>query len=282
MRNIDICITDKGKIEYSLEGNGSTVLIVHGGHSSCRANFFHQQLVEKGFSVLIPTRPGYGETPIESGKTAEATADLFAALLETLKIEKVSVIGVSAGGPTALEFAKRHPEKMNRLILEAAIVKPWFHRLTIKYHVAKVIFDPKKQKGFWDGLNRKLQNNERKTLLDNMKLFTRLKPENVLSKMEDDDIQLLKESMVTGNDSGTGFIFDIEHRARNIETIRCPTLIIHSKNDGCVPISHAEYAAKKIENSELFFAPTDSHFLYIGTGSDEVLEKRIQFLMEAP
>ena len=280
MRNTGICITDRGKIEYSLEGNGTTVLIVHGGHSSCRGNFDQEQLVEKGYSVLIPTRPGYGATPIESGKTAEATADLFAALLETLKIEKVSVIGISAGGPTALEFAKRYPEKMNRLILEAAIVKPWFHRLTIKYYAAKIIFSPGNQKGFWDGLKRKLQNDERKTLLDNIKLFTRLKPEDVLNKMDDDDLRVLKESMVTGNDSGTGFIYDIEHRARNIEAICCPTLIIHSKNDGCVPISHAEYAAGKIKNSELFLAPTDSHFLYIGYGSEKVIEKRMQFLTE--
>jgi pimeloyl-ACP methyl ester carboxylesterase len=281
MRNINVCDTDRGKIEYSREGIGPTVLIVHGGHDSCRGDFRQQQLIENGFSVLIPTRPGYGGTPRESGKTAESTAALFAALLDMLKIEKVFLIGVSAGGPVALEFAKRYPEKTGKLILEAAVVKPWFHRLTVQYYGAKVIFNPRNQKKFWDGLRTKLQKNERKTLLDNLKLFTRLKPEDVLNRMKNGDIQALKERMVINNDSGTGFIFDIEHRAGDIEKICCSTLIIHSRNDGSVPFSHAEYAADRIKNSELFMAPTDTHFLYIGPGSDKVLEKRINYLLAA-
>ncbi|MBN2280193.1 MAG: prolyl oligopeptidase family serine peptidase [Candidatus Marinimicrobia bacterium] len=84
--------------------------------------------------------------------------------------------------------------------------------------------------------------------------------------------------MVTDNNSGTGFIYDVDHRAKNIEQIKCPVLIIHSKNDGSVPFSHAEYANKKIKQSELFVAPTDSHFIYIGQGSEEVLRKRFEFL----
>lgn len=279
MNGTAIARTKNGKVEYILRGKGPTVLIVHGGHGSCRSDFKQQTLIDHGFSVLIPTRPGYGGTPIASGKTAGATADLFAALLPTLNVKNVRVIGISAGGPTALEFAKRYRGITEKLVLEAAVVKPWFHPLTYKYYGCKIVFHPKRQRRFWDRLNEKLIADETKTLLENLKFFTKLPPKEMLKRMSPDDIQTLKTSLVKGNDSGIGFTFDVEHRARKIENISCPTMIIHSKNDGSVHFSHAEYAHKKIKQSALFIAPTDSHFLYIGPGSQEVLNKRLDFLL---
>jgi pimeloyl-ACP methyl ester carboxylesterase len=237
-----------------------------------------QELIENGFSVLIPTRPGYQGTPITSGKTAESTADLFAALLEKLEIKKVIVIGNSAGGPAALEFAKRYPIIVEKLILEAAVVKPWFHKLTYQYYGAKVVFHPRRQRKFWQNLTNKVIAHPEKTLIDTIKLFTKLDPRTVVDRMSAKDIERLKKAMITGNDSGEGFMHDVEHRAKNIDQITCPTLIIHSKNDASVPFSHAEYAHKMIENSVLFKAPTDSHFIYLGPGSEKVLEKRMTFI----
>lgn len=279
MEEINLCDTEKGRIEYLQSGHGPTVLIVHGGHDSCRGDYMNRQIMANNFSVLIPTRPGYGRTPISSGKTAESTADLFAALLKKLNIKKVYLIGNSAGGPVSLEFAKRYPELVEKLILEAAVVKPWFHRLTFQYYGSKIIFSPKRQRLFWQRLTDKLTKNPEKTLIDTMKLFTKLNPATVINKMTAEEIDLLQKAMITENDSGQGFVFDIDHRAKKIHEITCPTLIIHSKNDASVPFSHAQYASKMIKNSTLFEAPTDSHFIYFGSGSKEVLDKRMAFLL---
>lgn len=279
MNEIKNCETEKGSIEYILAGCGPTVLIVHGGHDSCRGNYMQQKIIENKFSVLIPTRPGYRGTPITSGTTAESTAELFAALLRKLEIKKVTVIGNSAGGPVALEFAKRFPETVEKLILESAVVKPWFHRLTYQYYGVKFIFNPKRQSKFWQNLTRQYEKNPEKTLINTMKLFSRLDPKKVINRMNAKELELLKIAMITGNDSGEGFVYDVEHRVKNIEEITCPTLIIHSKNDASVHFSHAEYAHKKINKSQLFEAPTDSHFLYLGPGSNEIHKKRMAFIM---
>ena len=45
---------------------------------------------------------------------------MMAALLDELKIDKVSVYAYSGGGPCAINFAARHPDRINSLVLEAA------------------------------------------------------------------------------------------------------------------------------------------------------------------
>jgi len=60
-------------------------------------------------------------TPLESGKTAAEAADLMAALLDKLNIDRVIVHGTSGGGPTAYSFAIRHPDKCAALITSCAV-----------------------------------------------------------------------------------------------------------------------------------------------------------------
>jgi pimeloyl-ACP methyl ester carboxylesterase len=49
--------------------------------------------------------------------TPAAQADAFAALLDTLGLEKVDVIGFSAGTTSALQFALRHPNRVKHLAI---------------------------------------------------------------------------------------------------------------------------------------------------------------------
>src|SRR5215212_11086124 len=107
--SIQIAQTAKGPIEYRLEGSGPVVLVLNGGHCSRNTRLSHEKLVLDHFAVLTPSRPGYDSTPAEVGRTAQAAADALVALLDTLAIPAVSVIGISAGGPTAIAFAQQYP-----------------------------------------------------------------------------------------------------------------------------------------------------------------------------
>src|SRR5262245_47416932 len=73
------------------------------------------------FRVLMPDRPGTLGTAIENGRTPEQQADLEAALLDTLGIVRVSVVGISAEGPAAIQFPVRHASRTNALMLLSAI-----------------------------------------------------------------------------------------------------------------------------------------------------------------
>lgn len=47
---------------------------------------------------IIPSRPGYLRTPLSVDRTPKEQAEALAALLDTLKIDKVAVVGGSGGG----------------------------------------------------------------------------------------------------------------------------------------------------------------------------------------
>src|SRR3990172_3139058 len=81
-----IAKTVKGPVEYRLEGNGPTVMVLNGGHCSRESRLSHERLAEHGFSVLTPSRPGYDSTPSEVGRTAQQAADALAALMDSLQI----------------------------------------------------------------------------------------------------------------------------------------------------------------------------------------------------
>ena len=118
--NGQIIETACGPIEYAVKGEGATVLICHGGGGG-----YDQGLLfswpEYGFQFVAPSRPGYLRTPLEVGKTFEAQADAYVALLDALDIHEVAVLGTSGGGPSALQFALRYPDRCWGIILLSAI-----------------------------------------------------------------------------------------------------------------------------------------------------------------
>src|SRR5947209_17463878 len=66
------------------------------------------------------SRPDYSRSPSSTGRRAEAFADALMSLRDLLQLDQVIVVGISAGGPTALQLARRHPERVSKVILQNA------------------------------------------------------------------------------------------------------------------------------------------------------------------
>jgi pimeloyl-ACP methyl ester carboxylesterase len=267
----------KGIIEYTIQGSGKPILIIHGGNDNCFTDIKQQHLLEGNYKVIIPSRPGYGKTSISYGKTAAEQADFMKFLIDTLKIEKIAVIAHSAGGATALEFAKKYPQNCVCLILEDATTKTWVPKFTPKYFAMKYIFNPKRQHKLWERQRKEFNENRDKHIKRISKMFSTLKPEVIIKEWSEEDIVSYGEALKLMN-SGEGFIHTLDHKAKDIHLIKVPCLISHSPFDKDVPFSHALYANKKIEGSELFVSPAKSHLIYQGKDFIYILEKRYSFL----
>lgn len=69
------------------------------------------------FRIIAPSRFGYLGTPVPDDTSIRAQAEAHLALLDHLGIQNCIVAGVSAGGPSAIEFALRYPDRTSALIL---------------------------------------------------------------------------------------------------------------------------------------------------------------------
>jgi 2-hydroxy-6-oxonona-2,4-dienedioate hydrolase len=107
-----------GPIEYTTYGEGAPVLVVHG----ILGGFDQGLVVAQGnvgqaFQSVAPSRFGYLRTPMPEGASPAGQADAFACLLDELSIQQAAVLGTSAGGTSAIQFALRHPDRCSALVL---------------------------------------------------------------------------------------------------------------------------------------------------------------------
>lgn len=269
-----IATTAKGPIEYRLEGSGSTVVVLNGGHCSRETRLSHEKLTEYGFSVLTPSRPGYDGTPSEVGKSAQAAADAVAALLDTLQIATVDVIGISAAGPTALAFVQQHSSRVRKLLLESAVTTNWDEQTKRRSRIpfggaAKLTW------AVIHGMLKLFPTMIIKALLHDL---TVLDVNMVLQRMGPDDLTFVKRMLQTSQAS-TGFVNDIEHKVENLSTITKPVLVMYSPNDRTVSPKNARRIASEIATCELYEVPSDTHLIWIGNSAKDVWQKRLSFLL---
>jgi pimeloyl-ACP methyl ester carboxylesterase len=113
-----IAQTPCGPIEYALAGDGAPVLMVHGaGGGFDQGLEFGEPLINRGFRIIAMSRFGYLRTPLPTDASAAAQADAHACLLDALKIRRAAVVGVSAGAPSSMQFALRHPDRCSAMVL---------------------------------------------------------------------------------------------------------------------------------------------------------------------
>jgi pimeloyl-ACP methyl ester carboxylesterase len=112
-----MALTRVGPVEYAEAGHGAPALVIHGAGGGYDQGLYIGELVGNGLRVIAPSRFGYLRTPLPKDVSPAAQAEAHAALLDNLQISRAIVVGVSAGAPSAIEFALNHPERTSALIL---------------------------------------------------------------------------------------------------------------------------------------------------------------------
>lgn len=260
-------------LEYSVVGTGTPILLFHGGHSNCREELGYERLVKSGFSIITPSRPGYGATSKELGETFELASRCYAKMLDQLDIKKVHIIAVSAGGPSGISFASMYPDRTNSLILQSAVTKEWLSKKSLNYKVAKFAFHPLTEKWTWKLVARLSNRNVQFMFKQFVPSFSKLPAEEVMKQMKDSDLEAFQR-MNNRYRSGKGFLLDLEHTSKQfhhlLTAIQSPTLILHSLNDQAVSLEHAHHAKKSIPTSTLCLLDNWGHLLWIGKDAGDI------------
>ncbi len=108
-------------IDMRPEGVAQTILLQH-GYAGCAETWEHQiTALSAHYRVVAPDLRGHGQSdaPYSRYSMDELVTDLLQ-IADVLELpERFVLAGHSFGGAVALEFADRHPERLERLILVA-------------------------------------------------------------------------------------------------------------------------------------------------------------------
>ncbi len=273
---VEMIDTPQGPVEVAHAGQGPAVLMIHGIPGSWRQIVPLAEDLSSEFRVVLVSRPGYGGTPLHTGKGAAEQADAFASVIETLGIDRTAVIGVSGGGPSAAAFAERHPSRTSSLILACALTA---HLLTVPSQMRLILSVP-----FLGEITSLLTRRvARRKLRDPMAVEQAIRKnltEDEKSRLDDNpqiaaDLVRFSLSHLDAPPGIAGYRNDIAQinrvratRRPEFTTAPCPTLILHGGSDETVPLEHPRSYATAIPGAELVVYEKAGH-LFLFTRREE-------------
>ncbi len=113
---------ENSRIYYNVIGKGEPVLLLHGNTASSKMFDSFSEQIAKDFTVVLIDFPGHGKSERVKNFKSDFwfyNAEACNALIDELKIDKVSVVGTSGGALVGINLALEHPEKVKFLIADS-------------------------------------------------------------------------------------------------------------------------------------------------------------------
>ncbi len=219
------------KMYYEIHGAGSPLVLIHGGGSTLQTTF-GRVLPEfaKTHKVIAVEMQAHGHTAdIDRPLSFQQDADDIAGLLKQLNIDRADIFGFSNGASTTLQFAIRHPEMTNKIIVASTFYKKagapdWFWKMMLN--------------ASFEGMPQPYKD-----------AFLKINPDtNALHKMYERDVARMQS------------FSDITDE--QMRSIKAPALIIIGDKDVTTP-EHAGEMQRLLSNARLAIIP-GGHGEYIG------------------
>jgi len=278
--------TPRGLVEVATRGDGPAVLALHGGMGGVDQSLLLARATlgdPPPCRVLALSRPGYLGTPQASGDTPAAQADLYAALLDVLGVGRCVVIAVSAGGPSALQFALRHPARCAGVVLVSCCTGPldvppevrsrlplmtWIARVPgltalMRWQAAR---DPDK------AASRSIRDPERRA-----RTLAHPRAGAMLTALQASVFTRMAERLPGTLKDTTTFA---TMPAIDVSRLAPPLLAIHGTADRVVPFAHGERVAQRAPRGELM-AIEDGEHVSLFTDLDAISSRVLGFVQAA-
>lgn len=107
---------------YELEGEGETLLFLHGWAVDKRIWRQQSKYFSKSFRVLAVDLPGHGKTDWQR-LSLRAIVEDIKVILDCLKIRDLTVVGSSMGGLVALKLYEIMPDRIHKLAFVGSLPK---------------------------------------------------------------------------------------------------------------------------------------------------------------
>jgi len=236
--------TADGQIEYSVRGEGIPVLLLHGAGGGYDQGLWLGRLaLGEGYKLISVSRYGYLRSPTPPNASIKTQAVLYKDLLDHLGIQKAVVIGGSAGGPSATQFANDYPDRTVALVLISAVSEASAPGDKPPFYVGVIHLLQHSDYAYW--LAAKFM---QPTILSLMgvssELYGKFTPSQRLLAQE------MLDAMHPMTERYSGTVNDgrmIQRESVSTDQVSAPTLILHAKDDALVSYHHAEHARESIK-----------------------------------
>ena len=224
------------QVYYETYGQGRPLLLLNGIMMSCASwKEFIEPLSAQNLLILVDMLDQGKSSKMDCKYDHAVQLRLVDALIDHLGLASVCIAGISYGSEVGLEYAMDHPEKVERLMLfnATAATGPWLRDIGRAWNLAAgngeayyhtsipVIYSP----AFYTEHSDWMEN--RKKLL--VPVFSN---------------RAFIEAMIRLTDSSENY--DVRSR---LGEVKCPTLIVSSRQDYLTPMEEQKYLADRIPDS---------------------------------
>ncbi|HEX7355428.1 MAG TPA: alpha/beta hydrolase [Mycobacteriales bacterium] len=262
--------TAVGNVEIEDRGSGTPVLVVHGSPGGVDAGrAMGRFLPVDRFRTIALSRPGYLGTPLPADPSIDGEADLFAALLDALGVDRVGVLAWSGGGPSSYRLAVRHPERVSSLIEVAALSTRWVAAAPPLSE--RLLFGSAAGNGLVRFLARRLPNQVVEGALASEGALRREELKAQVAAVLADPAQraavlafATTVSFIGGRRAG--WQNDVANFAAidslELERVSCPVLLIHGNADSDATIDFSYSARDALPHSRLIVMDRGTHLAF--------------------
>lgn len=248
-----------GKMDYVDRGTGVPILSAHGLFGGYDQAYDNVQNLSGRYRIIAPSRFGYPGGDISGDGTPREQAKAYKELLDKLGIEKVFIMGASAGGTVAIRFALDYPERVHGLILYSSAM-PF----------------PEKPEKYLDyqGPPAFLMNDYAMFLLSPFfEPIMGLEPETISGMMPlaERKAGAVIDASITNPDMARNF------DEYPIEKLQVPSIILHAKDDKVASFEAMEKAVPRFPNCTFKVFETGGHMM---KGHEEEGEQAVVQFMQ--
>ena len=199
--------------------------------------------------------------------TATPTLDTFvgdlAAVVDAAQLERFALLGISGGGPTAIEYTARNPERVSHLVLYGSYTRGRYRRGADEAEEARLMIEL--MRVGWGGVVPAFRQVFTSTYIPSA---------GEQQKRWYDDMQ---QASSTGEVAAllwrSRTDTDISETARRITQ---PALVLHARHDRAVPYEEGRRLASLLPNSRFVSLETDNHVLQEGSWRGTCSSRRLR------
>lgn len=241
--NPEIINLSYGCMTYVDRGAGDVILSIHGIFGGYDQAFNTCKDFASEYRIIAPSRFGYIGSDIKGNGTPKEQVEAYVELLDRLGIEKVFLLSTSAGGSVALRFALDHPERTKGLILYCSAVPGTDDSKRYSKYAGPPAFICNDYLMYlFCPLFKYVLGMEPSTINDMLPIKARKKG-------------VILDSYVTNTD----MVNNVDNY--NIQNLKIPTLVLHSKDDKLVKYSDVEKTIHRIPDCTFIIFETGGHLM---------------------